>query len=259
VSFRRTVFFLAPVLFLAVSIASQVLVSYISNDWARILTYATLGIVISLIFAMIIRRLGDWAKIEIQTPEFYFPVAAKKFALGIGIGLWISIVSGFAFAQFENFPINWELFSQGIPVRIVASVSPATTEEVIFRYGIVQGANALAGVGVAAAAGSIPFGLIHLVNNLIGHEISLLQSLGVVIGGLLLTLLYLRFGLLTAIACHLAWNSLASAWVDALSLPKGPGMAMFEGAWSTSLVLLVGCLLLFFIPKPGANRERIFS
>ena len=100
------------------------------------------------------------------------------------------------------------------------------------------------------AAGSIPFGLIHIFGMFFGNPVTLQQVVGVSIAGGLLSLLYLRFGLISAIGCHWMWNSLCTQWVKVLGIPKQGGVQYIEGAWTTSIILGILYLLLLFFSRP---------
>jgi len=47
---------------------------------------------------------------------------------------------------------------------MTSAIAPALTEETVFRFGIVHGANELASTLVGLATGSLPFGILHLVD-----------------------------------------------------------------------------------------------
>ena len=104
---------------------------------------------------------------------------------------------------------------------------------------------------VGLMSGSLPFGLIHLVGRLLGKPVGVLHVIGVTAAGLLLSLAYLRFGLMFAIGVHWIWNSLCGTWVSIFGLPKNGGVQMIEGAWTTVLVLLLFVAIIYFLPGAG--------
>jgi membrane protease YdiL (CAAX protease family) len=138
-------------------------------------------------------------------------------------------------------------------VRFVANVSPALVEEASMRAGVVQLLDTCYGSWAGLLGGSVPFGLLHIVSRLFGQPVSVAHVLGTTIAGLLLSLLYLRFGVGAAVACHWVWNSLASAWAHYLGFAEHGGVREFEGAWQTSAVLLLLCWALYSIPVPASK------
>lgn len=143
--------------------------------------------------------------------------------------------------------MDWDSFKAQMPYSLVSQIAPALTEEAVFRFGIVHGAHYLGGLTIGVAAGSLPFGLLHLINVYLGIPVDFQQVFGIVVAGVLLSLLYLKMGLWAAIGCHYAWNALANPWVKAMHLDASSGMAQFEGAWLTSVAILVAIAMTWFV------------
>jgi membrane protease YdiL (CAAX protease family) len=113
------------------------------------------------------------------------------------------------------------------------------------RAGVVHILNGLHGPWAAMAGGSLPFGLLHVFGRLFGNPVGISLVIGTTASGLLLSILYLRFGFWAAFACHWIWNSLARAWVMYAGITSRDGIQQFEGAPETVVVLLLACLCLF--------------
>ena len=167
-----------------------------------------------------------------------------SFLYGAVAALAVSGLSGLLYSVFAGTGADWTAASHLLGARLLGNTSPALVEEVGFRGGVVHLLAQYFGNWAGLFGGSVPFGVLHLVGRLFGHPIDLAHVIGVSLGGLLLAVLYLRFGLWAAVSCHWLWNTLCSTWVDVLSLPKKGGVQLFEGAWTTSAVLAATSALL---------------
>src|SRR5690606_22844037 len=121
-----------------------------------------------------------------------------------------------------------------------------------FRGGIVHTTTRIWGKWAGLASGSVPFGLLHMVDILFGNSITPIHVFGIILGGLLLSLIYLRLGLFAAIACHYIWNVLATRWQKGYGLAD---MGDFEGSWVACVVLLLVTLALWKAPKLDPKAE----
>lgn len=172
---------------------------------------------------------------------------------GLSIGLAASILSGFLFVTFSGTG-NWASFGTGLPLRLLGNVYPAGIEEAGFRAGIVHFLNHFFGQGTALAGGSLPFGIIHLFGRVFGNPVDFQHVVGASAAGLLLSALYLRFGFIAAFFCHWIWNSMARSWVNAAGGATPNGLQRFEGAWSTTLVLLLLAVPLLVLWRAEQSR-----
>lgn len=215
--------------------------------WGKIIEYsfyAAGGITVGILIKIYNERLAK--KFTCPPPTIG---TFKQFTGGLLLGLIISFLSAFLFWLIEqpdvtlNVDLNKSLF------RFLGSISPAVAEEFSFRGTIVHFARFFWGTPAGLASGSLPFGLLHLIGRFFGSPVDALQVIGISVAGLMLSLSYLRFGLLNAIAIHWIWNSLVGTWSDIFQLPKGKGIALLEGAWTTSLVLAIFCLIFWFLPN----------
>ena len=112
------------------------------------------------------------------------------------------------------------------------------------RAGVVHILHGLHGPWAGMAGGSLPFGLLHIFGRLFGNPVGVSLVIGTTASGLLLSILYLRFGFWAAFGCHWMWNSLARAWVMYAGITSRDGIQQFEGAPETVIVLVVACVCL---------------
>lgn len=199
----------------------------------------TLGILAGLVIILLIRMLN--ARIGWE-PFVWGP--ARAVFVGAIIGLLVSFSSGIIFHLVNNTTKDFSAFPNGLGKSAIANISFAFLEEVGFRGGLVNGLVQWGGKTAGIAGGSVPFGLAHLAGRLFGQPVGFMHVIGTTLAGLLLSLVYLRYGLWAAISCHWVWNTLCGAWVRFFDIPKQGGMQVFEGAWTTSLVLLAFSIML---------------
>jgi membrane protease YdiL (CAAX protease family) len=174
-------------------------------------------------------------------------------AVGLAIGLTVSFAAGFAYQIPAAVEPAWPNLTRGIFSPMLLHVYPAATEEVTFRYGLVHAVGSIAGLNSSLIAGSIPFGLLHLAPRLFGNAVSIQQALGASLGGLLLSIVYVRYGgLLACAGCHWIWNVLSQQWPKVYSQDLHAGVQAFEGAWTTIILLALasGLLVSFQIVRP---------
>lgn len=138
--------------------------------------------------------------------------------------------------HFESFVFN-KVFDQ-----ILFQIRPAIIEEVGFRYGIAGLIFAFFGLVPALVAGSIPFGILHMLNFLSGDPIYWEYIIGTTVAGLFLTLVFLRHGLVAAILAHYTWNVLASTSAEILRIPQ----EKIEAGYPTLIILAVVSVWLFW-------------
>lgn len=171
--------------------------------------------------------------------------AWRVLGLGLLCGVILSFACGLVFGWTSSPATpDWTLLGYELHRRFLGNILPAFGEEIAFRATFVHLFAQISGLFGSLLSGSLPFGLLHLLGRLLGEPVDLQQIVGVSLGGLLLSALYLRFGLFAAIGCHWAWNAFASQWVRVYGLSLESGINEFEGASSTILVLLVANLLL---------------
>lgn len=239
--FKKTLYFVMPVFTLVLGnilVFSFLLPRFESRE-AKALVGASFGLGLFIILLKMVSWLARYA--GISQPRLG---GLNASVVGLVVGLGVSLASGTLFQEVNQRSFDQQIFFQKLSLSMLIAVSPATVEEATFRYGVVHGTAVLAGPVWAGVAGSIPFAFGHLIDLAFGRTISAAQIWGIVLAGLLLSVLYLQFGLLAAIGCHWVWNSLASPWVYGLSLPVSSGISDFEGAWTTDFVLLIAITIL---------------
>jgi membrane protease YdiL (CAAX protease family) len=186
------------------------------------------------------------------------PVIGGVASLTIGavVGLLVSAASGGLYYLVHRPELARPLATALRPSRFISNLGPASLEEVGFRAGVVQLLSSVWGTLAGLLGGSVPFGVLHLLGVLFGRPPSLTHVIGVSAAGWLLSLLYLQCGLLSAVACHWVWNSLASFWFRAFQLPAKTAQIQFEGAWTTDAVLLLTCAVLHLLRPTSRGGEQ---
>ena len=103
---------------------------------------------------------------------------------------------------------------------LLYQVRPAYGEEVGFRFGLANLTFGFFGFYPALIAGAVPFGLIHIMNFATGHPVEWDYILGVSLGGLLLTAIFMNFNLMASVIAHYVWNFLALFFSKGFGLPQ---------------------------------------
>ena len=129
--------------------------------------------------------------------------------------------------------------------QVLFQLRPALIEEIGFRLGMVTITLYFFGKKWALVVGSLPFGVLHLLNFVSGQEIIWEYILGTSIAGLFLTLIYFNFQILSAIGCHYIWNVLASVISEHSTFKQHE----LEGGSGTLIVLIVFSVYLYFRSK----------
>lgn len=239
----------SPVIFLLVcTVFSELLVKRLGRNVGTALILACLGLLLSSSFLRVLQRFAE----RTSTPR---PRLGTFRGLGIGLtfGLLASLLSGLAFSWASGHHVDYSQFSDNFGLKALGNIFPAAVEEAAFRAGVVHFASAFYSPSLGLAAGSVPFGVIHFFGILFGNPVTIQHALGVSVAGLLLSLLYLRFGLTAAVGCHWLWNTFCGSWVKALQLPKSGGVQTFEGAWTTIIVLSALSFVLWKTSRPASR------
>lgn len=233
---------------LACTAFSGLLVKLLGRDIRTALILACIGLLLSGSFLKVLR----WFAERTSTPR---PKRGSSWGLGIGLtfGFLASLLSGLAFSWTSGHHVDFSQFSDNLGLKALGNIFPAVVEETAFRGGVVHFVSTLFSPSLGLAAGSIPFGVIHFFGVLFGNPVTIQHALGVSMAGLLLSLLYLRFGLASAFGCHWFWNTLCGSWVKALALPQSGGVQTFEGAWTTIIVLFALSFALWNTSRPASR------
>jgi len=177
----------------------------------------------------------------------------SSFLAGTAAGTAMSVLAALLFFLAHRPAIgSWRAFL-ALPCRMMANVFPAAVEESGFRAGLVHALDGISGAPVAALGGSISFGLAHLLGRAFGRRCAPMHLLGATCAGLLFSVVYLRRGLLCAVAIHWSWNSLVRCWTDLFKLEPGRGVEVFEGAWTTVLLTL-GVAVVYLLSPLASGR-----
>lgn len=138
--------------------------------------------------------------------------------------------------------------------QLFFQVRPAIIEEIGFRFGLVLLSFYFFGWRWAVILGSIPFGVLHLLNFIDGQEIHWNYILGTTAAGLFLSSLFLNFNLTAAIFAHYMWNVLAALTSKILNVPQ----EMIEGNQMTMLSLSVCSYFLLIEFKKQHTQSKSY-
>lgn len=235
------IYVLSFILMFAGSISLQWITQNFELGVLKASIYAVLGLIISLGIYFVVRfSLKKLNKELIQIGNL------KSLFIGLLIGFLVSFSSGIGFGLYMHYPLQFSNILSNLHINTLASVYPSLCEEVVFRGGIVNLTAQLFGIIPGVAAGSIPFGIIHILGSFFGQSVTFYQIVGISLAGAMLSLMYLRFGLLASFACHLVWNSFVGGWIKVYGITDKSAISAFEGSWITCLVLLICCAALSF-------------
>lgn len=237
--FYLSLFILPFIALISGTVLAQQLVKEITSDILRSTAYAFLGLLICFgIFLLISKSLNKLSMKPMNLGRF------SSVLWGLLIGLIVSLLSGVGFGLNHGYHFNFENLLVDLNLKLLGQSFPALCEEIVFRGGIVEGVMQLFGKYMGLAAGSIPFGILHLVGIFFGATVTLAQVIGISLAGLMLSLVYLRYGILGSFTCHLIWNSTVELWNKVYGINDKTTVSAIEGSWTTCIVLLVMCALL---------------
>jgi len=236
---------------LALTVAMELLASAIENAWIKGVVAAAFGIFGLLVTLLVVRWIAF--RLKISAPRM---MDWRGIATGLAVGLIISITCGLLFGLLHGEPAAVTFVAALEPASFLRNLGPALIEEASMRAGVVHLLNGLHGPWAGLAGGSLPFGLLHMFGRIFGNPVDVAHVIGTTASGLLLSILYLRFGFWSAFACHWIWNSLAGAWVRYAGITSRDGMQQFEGAPETIIVLVVACAILLAFPDRGWLRSQ---
>ena len=174
----------------------------------------------------------------------------KNIIIGVLLGLLALYLSGLLF-YIQTKDITNFIFKVSFPL-VVFNILTAIGEEVIFRGTLLNFFAQKKKRYIGLIVSAIIFALIHLLNVLMGQEVSLSHILTLVLAGLFLGLIYLNFGLVSSIATHYIWNLLYA------------GSNFSEEGFTVQFVIFILCIGLFYLDnkkkksyneiKPAANN-----
>ncbi len=244
------------ILMLAITVVMEFLAAATETLWIKGIVGVTSGICGMLV---ILAAVGWIAKrLQIPTPRI---VGWRDLAIGLVVGLLISITCGLLFREMHGEPTTVTFGMVINPISFLRNMGPALIEEASMRAGVVHLLNGLSGPWAGLAGGSLPFGLLHIFGRIFGNPVGVAHVIGTTASGLLLSILYLRFGFWAAFGCHWIWNSLAGAWVIYAGITAQDGMQQFEGAPETVIILAIACACLFAVGdrhwlRPRSEKEK---
>jgi len=231
---RLIIFFVPLLLMIAAGMFGGVLVQGLAPGYLRMLVNGGFGLAVAVVMWRLL--IAIFRKAQFKSPKLG---QARDFAMGCAVGLAVSAFSGLLYAWSNGLEVFWNEAWPNLGHAFLGSIFSAFNEEIVFRGGMVEATLQMFGKTPALAVGAIPFGLIHLLSLLMGVTVTAGQIFGIIVAGLLLTLSYLRWGLLGAIGIHWMWNSLVVCWVYELRLNPQSGVSDLEGTWTTCLVLAI--------------------
>jgi len=166
----------------------------------------------------------------------------KNIIIGFLLGLLALYLSGLLF-YFQTNDITNFLFKLSFPL-VVFNILTAIGEELIFRGTILNFFAQKKKRYIGLIISAIIFALIHLLNVLMGQEVSFSQIITLVFAGLFLGLIYLNFGLLSSIATHYIWNLLYA------------GANFSEEGYTVQFVLFILCIGLFYLDRKNQKLNN---
>ena len=233
-------------------VAGEVLTKFtvvkIKLELVRSSMYASIGILISIGIYFILKYLFQALNLN--------PISLGRFSLffvGLIIGAIVCLVSGIGYGYLNGYEMKVANLFTNLPMRTIANIYPSLTEEFFFRGGIVEIIGQIFGRIWGLAAGSIPFGVLHVIGKLFGKTVTISQIFGITLAGLMLSLVYLKFGIWSSIGCHLAWNSLVGGWAQVYGIDNKEVTTSIEGSWITCVVLIGVILFLICSLKPTTS------
>lgn len=245
--------FTAP---LAIIICGEILVKYtfpsLESDFLKTAFYGGLGVIL---FAAIY-LLNAYA-IQLLKLKPVFWGNGVSLLWGLGIGVLVSLVSGVGVGILNGYSLHLSKLFLNFDIKVIGNLYPALTEEVYFRGGVVHVVAQALGQTFGLASGSIPFGVIHIVGAFFGKTVSIAQIVGISLAGLMLSLMYLRFGLLGAISSHLMWNTFVAGWQKVYAVEDENIVSYIEGSWITCCILVVVCVFLYW-SRPKKDLSQVF-
>jgi membrane protease YdiL (CAAX protease family) len=237
---QRYLWVLVPIfLMLALTVVMEYLASMTDNVWVKGIASGLVGVVGLFVILTAIRWIAS--RLQISAPTL---IGWRNLVIGLAIGLFLSITCGLFFRFLHGEPTAFTFIATIQPAGFFRNLGPAFIEEASMRAGVVHILNGLLGPWAGLAGGSLPFGLLHIFGRFFGNPVGISLVIGTTASGLLLSILYLRFGFWAAFACHWIWNSMARAWVMYAGITSADGIQQFEGAPETVIVLVVACVIL---------------
>ena len=216
----------------------------VENEYAKLMIALGMGI----FYPLLIYFLNQiyFKHINLNPPKLLkFNLSLiKNIMIGVLIGLLALYLSGLIF-YFQTKDVA-NFFFKVIFDLVIFNILTAIGEEIIFRGTLlnffVQKHNRYTGLIIS----SLLFAAIHLLNMLMGQEISLSFLLTLTLAGLFLGLIYLNFGLVSAIAAHYTWNLLhAGANFDE------------QNDHTVQIVLTLLCIGLFYRNWKNSNVKKM--
>jgi len=242
---------LVPILLmLAFTVAMELLAGITDQAWISSTLYAVAGITGTVAVLVSIRHISGRLRIDAPA-KFRWRYSLAGLGVGLGTGLILSVSCGLLFHHQYGTASAAPIAASLDPSRALRNIGPALLEEASMRAGVVYLLNGLNGAWAGLAGGSIPFGLLHLFGRLFGNPVDFAHVIGTTASGLLLSILYLRFGFWAAFGCHWVWNSLAVTWVRYAGVELPGGVQEFEGSVGTVLLLILACLCLMTFGDRG--------
>ncbi|NUN05920.1 MAG: hypothetical protein HUU57_09175, partial [Bdellovibrio sp.] len=125
---------LIPLLLL---ITGDITLSFLFRKITHRLTRFSLQAIFGILFAYGIFIVAQGILSELKVPRILWG-GFFDIAVGLGIGVFISCGAGVGFGYKHGYPFSWGRFKEGFHFRILASIFPALSEEIVFRGVIVQ-------------------------------------------------------------------------------------------------------------------------
>lgn len=185
-----------------------------------------------------------FSRINLESPK----------SVGINSTLFKSVVIGILFAALLNFPYRiYATVKSGAleyiilaftPEEFIKSLGAGIFEEITFRGTLLNFYNQKKKKYLGLVISSAIFCLIHAPNSFFGVDITFFYLLDMFIFGLLFGLIYLNYGLVTAITTHFVGNLLIGGFIQATRY----------GSYYSFGIALIICIWLFIRDR---NKQKI--
>jgi membrane protease YdiL (CAAX protease family) len=173
---------------------------------------------------------------------------AGALLLGLLIGAIVSGGAGTLYGLFiSKKPFLIGAFGENLFRRLVGNLGVAILEETGFRGGSVFFLKHYFGDATAVLVSGLGFGVSHLAGRLLGAPVGLRHVMATTLAGCFLALVYLQYGVLACIGCHLIWNAFSRSWRKSLQIEEEVNLQQFESSWPSLLVLVVMCAVLLWM------------
>lgn len=225
--------FLISTLYMTLLILAQLSFSSINDINLQLLVSLIMGILFPILIYLLNIKLFSYLKIEAPSKLNCNIKLIKRIVIGFFFSLIALYITG-TINYFQTSNVNNFIFKLHFNLAIF-NIITAIGEEVIFRGTLLHFFEKKKQKYIGLIISSIAFSLIHLLNLLIGRPVGINTIIMLTLAGLFLGLIYLNYGIVSAISAHYLWNLLHA------------GNHFNEENYSVKIALITLCLILFIL------------